>query len=211
MGQAEKIASFAVLLLALLAATLVLGQGALVRSAQLAHPAPVPMSAPVATSPTTPRLPARGLFSRSARDALIIPVDGLDVSALADTWGQARSEGRSHQGIDIMAPQGAPVLAAVDGRIVKFFDSQRGGVTIYQFDSAEHYVYYYAHLSRRLPGLTEGQEVRQGQVIAYVGSTGNATTPHLHFEIQRLGDEHKWWVAEAVNPYPFLATGRVPD
>jgi murein DD-endopeptidase MepM/ murein hydrolase activator NlpD len=141
---------------------------------------------------------------------LVIPVANVTASGLTDTWGATRSEGRTHEGIDIMAPLGAPVRAAADGRIVKFFDSVRGGVTIYQFDTSERFVYYYAHLSRRAPGLAEGAVVRQGDVIAYVGRSGNAPVPHLHFEIQRLTDERHWWEADSINPYPLLISGRAP-
>lgn len=141
---------------------------------------------------------------------LIIPVEGVTRRDLSDTWGDARSEGRSHEGIDIMAPQGVSVRAVADGRIVKFFDSERGGVTIYQFDQSERFVYYYAHLSARAAGLAEGDEVRQGQLIGYVGMTGNAPVPHLHFEIQRLSAERRWWVADSLNPYPLLLSGRPP-
>jgi peptidoglycan LD-endopeptidase LytH len=150
-------------------------------------------------------LPAQRLGAR-----LIIPVEGVTRRDLADTWGDARSDGRSHQGIDIMAPQGTRVRAVADGRIVKFFDSVRGGVTIYQFDQSERFVYYYAHLSARAAGLAEGDEVRQGQLIGYVGMTGNAPVPHLHFEIQRLGAERQWWVADSMNPYPLLQSGAPP-
>jgi murein DD-endopeptidase MepM/ murein hydrolase activator NlpD len=142
---------------------------------------------------------------------LIVPVSGIAAAALADTWGHARSEGRSHEGIDIMAPMGTPVRAAADGRIVKFFDSVRGGVTIYQFDTSERFVYYYAHLSRRAAGLAEGDVVRQGQVVAYVGRSGNAPVPHLHFEIQRLTPDRRWWEADSMNPYPLLVAGRAPS
>lgn len=148
--------------------------------------------------------------ARTAQDELIIPVSGVQRRQLSDTWGQARAEGRTHEGIDILAAQGTPVLAAADGRIVKFFDSVRGGVTIYQFDRNERFVYYYAHLSSRAVGLAEGDQVRQGQVIAYVGMTGNAPVPHLHFEIERLGPERHWWRAEAMNPFPLLMSGRAP-
>ncbi|MEQ1817945.1 MAG: M23 family metallopeptidase [Terricaulis sp.] len=142
---------------------------------------------------------------------LIIPVAGVASNALTDTWGAARSEGRSHEGIDIMAPAGTPVRAAADGRVVKFFDSVRGGITIYQFDTSERFVYYYAHLSSRAAGLAEGDVVEQGDVIAYVGMSGNAPAPHLHFEIQRLTAERHWWEAESMNPYPLLIAGRAPD
>lgn len=116
----------------------------------------------------------------------------------------------SRFGIDILAPQGTQVLAVADGRIVKFFNSVRGGHTIYQFDQSERFVYYYAHLSARAAGLLEGDYVRQGAVIGYVGMTGNARVPHLHFEIQRLTPERHWWEADSMNPYPYLMTGRPP-
>lgn len=141
---------------------------------------------------------------------LVIPVAGLRRTELRDTWGEARSEGRRHEGIDIMAPRGAAVIAATDGRIEKFFDSARGGITIYQFDEAERFVYYYAHLDRRAAGLNEGDRVARGDVIGYVGMSGNAPVPHLHFEIQRLTTERRWWVADAINPYPHLVSGRPP-
>lgn len=145
------------------------------------------------------------------RAELIIPVVNVASSALSDTWGATRSEGRTHEGIDILAPLGTPVRAAADGRIVKFFDSVRGGVTIYQFDTSERFVYYYAHLNQRAPGLMEGAVVRQGDVIGYVGMTGNAPVPHLHFEVQRLTPERRWWEATSMNPYPLLVAGRAPN
>lgn len=141
--------------------------------------------------------------------ALIIPVQGTPLTALVDTWGHTRSEGRTHEGIDILAARNTPVLAAADGRLVKFFDSERGGITIYQFDTREQYVFYYAHLNARAD-LNEGDMVRQGDVIGYVGQSGNAPVPHLHFEIQRLTPERRWWEAESVNPFPYLISGRAP-
>jgi murein DD-endopeptidase MepM/ murein hydrolase activator NlpD len=158
-----------------------------------------------APAPSSTPTPQQALGAR-----LIVPVRGVVRRDLADTWGDTRSDGRSHEGIDIMAPSGTPVLAVADGRIVKFFDSVRGGVTIYQFDRTERFVYYYAHLNARAAGLAEGDQVWQGQVIGYVGTSGNAPVPHLHFEIQRLGAERRWWEADAMNPYPFLMTGAPP-
>ncbi|ANP47649.1 M23 family metallopeptidase [Candidatus Viadribacter manganicus] len=142
---------------------------------------------------------------------LIVPVAGVQASALTDTWGATRSQGRTHEGIDILAPMGTPVRAAADGHIEKFFDSERGGITIYQFDTSERFVYHYAHLSSRAPGLVEGDVVEQGDVIGYVGMSGNAPIPHLHFEIQRLTPDRRWWEAESMNPYPLLVAGRAPD
>jgi len=160
-----------------------------------------------ASNQSPPSLP----FSASLSNTLIIPVAGVARSQLTDTWGAARAQGRTHEGIDILAPQGTPVLAAANGRIMKFFDSERGGVTIYEFDATERFVYYYAHLLARAPGLAESYQVRQGQVIGYVGMTGNAPIPHLHFEVERLGPEHRWWRAESINPFPLLMAGQPPS
>lgn len=209
----HKVSASAVLLLATLASLLFLTEH--VRKMTMRGNAPVPHTVSVsqgAPATTIARAtPIERLMAPHGAGVLIMPVSGLSTRALVDTWGQARSEGRQHQGIDIMAPMGTPVIAAADGRIVKFFDSERGGVTIYQFDAAEHWVYYYAHLSRRAPALAEGDPVVQGQVIGFVGETGNATTPHLHFELQRLGPDRKWWVADAVNPYPYLVRSEAPQ
>ncbi|MBX9745449.1 MAG: M23 family metallopeptidase [Hyphomonadaceae bacterium] len=144
------------------------------------------------------------------RARVVVPVEGVTRRDLQDTWGDARSEGRSHEGIDILAPLGTRVRAVADGRIVKFFDSERGGITIYQFDSSERFVYCYAHLQARAAGLAEGDLVRQGQVIGSVGMTGNAPVPHLHFEVQRLTSERRWWEADSINPYPLLMSGQPP-
>lgn len=181
------------------------------------------MFAPMAaeTSPTQPTTQVgaqlddapkiRRRAQSSTNVSLIIPVMGVQSSALLDTWGAARSEGRTHEGIDILAPLGTPVRAAGDGRIVKFFESERGGTTIYQFDTSERFVYYYAHLNSRAANVAEGDYVHQGDIIAYVGMSGNAPIPHLHFEIQRLTPAHNWWQADSMNPYPFLRDGRAPN
>lgn len=175
---------------------------------QVNRPAPQHPPARNSAPNAPPFFPNFGGGARRA--ALIVPIDNIAPDDMADTWGQARAQGRTHEGVDIIAPEGAPVRAAVDGSIVKFFDSERGGITIYQFDRDERYVYYYAHLQRRAGALHEGDEVRQGDVIGYVGMTGNAPIPHLHFEIQRLTAERKWWRADSLNPYPFLRAGQPP-
>ncbi len=138
---------------------------------------------------------------------LLIPVQGKTAHELVDTFTDARSEGRSHDAIDIMAAAGTPVLAVADGHVEKMFNSQRGGLTVYQFEPTGKYVYYYAHLQRYTDGLAEKQSVRRGQVIGYVGSTGNAdpAAPHLHFAILLLGPERRWWKGTAINPYPYLS------
>ena len=136
---------------------------------------------------------------------LVLPVAGYDPAELTPQFDDARGE-RAHRAIDLMAEAGTPVVAVDDGVLVKFFDSRRGGITIYQFDPTETFVYYYAHLQRRAEGIAEGDAVRKGQVIGYVGSTGNADEPHLHFAIERLGPEKNWWQADPVDPYPVLAS-----
>ena len=137
---------------------------------------------------------------------LIVPVQGLVASQLSDTYTQSRSEGRTHEAIDIMAPLGTPVLAVADGRVEKLFESKQGGLTIYQFEPSGKFAYYYAHLDRYAPGLAEGKALRQGEVIGYVGSTGNAdkAAPHLHFAVYVLGPERNWWEGTPINPYPLL-------
>ena len=102
-----------------------------------------------------------------------------------------------------MAPRGRPVLAVEDGRITKLFLSNPGGITLYQFDPGSNYAYYYAHLDSYAAGITEGASVSKGQVLGYVGSTGNASpdAPHLHFAIFKLGPERQWWRGSPINPY----------
>lgn len=138
--------------------------------------------------------------------SLLIPVQGKTAADLTDTFADSRMEGRSHEAIDIMAATGTPVLAVSDGHIEKLFTSEKGGLTIYQFEPTGRYAYYYAHLQRYADGLREQQTIRKGQVIGYVGATGNAdpAAPHLHFAIFLLGPERQWWTGTAINPYPLL-------
>ena len=138
---------------------------------------------------------------------LLLPVQGIHANQLRDTFNEGRDGNhRGHEAIDILAPRGTPVLAVDDGRIVKLFLSRLGGITLYQFDAAGRFAYYYAHLDRYADGIAEGQTVRRGAVIGYVGSTGNASpdAPHLHFAIFRLGPEKQWWKGEPVNPFGSL-------
>jgi murein DD-endopeptidase MepM/ murein hydrolase activator NlpD len=137
---------------------------------------------------------------------LKMPVDGVDGSDLRDTFADARGSSRAHEAIDIMAPRGTRVFAVDDGVVEKLFTSDAGGLTIYQFDPSRTYTYYYAHLDAYAAGLREGQTVGRGDLLGYVGSTGNAapTAPHLHFAIFRLTPERQWWKGEPINPYPVL-------
>ena len=148
-----------------------------------------------------PPMPAGGL---------LIPVQGVKASQLTDTYTQSRGAGRLHDAIDIMAARGTPVFAVADGTVAKLFDSKPGGLTLYQFDTGEKLAYYYAHLDHYADGVVAGKPLKRGELIGYVGSTGNASpdAPHLHFAIFVLGPEKRWWKGTAINPYPLLG-GRV--
>jgi len=137
---------------------------------------------------------------------LIIPVAGVRPDQLRDTFADARSEGRVHDAIDIPAPAGTQVLAAADGEIIKLFQSDRGGTTIYQLSTDKRLVYYYAHLQRYAEGLMAGKFARQGEVIGYVGDTGNAGAGnfHLHFSLAIIADPKRYWEGTNINPYPLL-------
>ena len=145
-------------------------------------------------------------FARLKARNVALPVQGVDASQLRDNFSEMRG-GRVHEAIDILAPRGTPVLAVDDGVVQKLFTSVPGGLTIYEFDRDGAYCYYYAHLDRYADGLKEGASVKRGQVIGYVGTTGNAPpgTPHLHFTIFKLGPEKEWWKGTAVNPFPLWA------
>ncbi len=138
---------------------------------------------------------------------LVVPVQGIAPRAIADTWGQSRAGGaRAHQGTDIMAPGGTPVLAATDGVVEKLFDSGAGGRTLYVRSGDRRWTYYYAHLAGYASGMREGLPVKAGQTVGFVGDTGNAGAGnyHLHFGVSRMGFGDRWWQGEPVNPYPLL-------
>ena len=138
---------------------------------------------------------------------LALPVVGIKPDQLTDTFDAARSQGRRHDAIDIMASEGTPVIAASDGTIEKLFNSVRGGTTIYERSPDQKWIYYYAHLSAYAPGLHEGEQVKRGQVIGRVGHTGDASAagPHLHFAVNSMAPGERWWNGTAINPYPLLA------
>ncbi len=163
---------------------------------------PSPTPAPVETNvdqSTDNSLPA-------ASNALMIPVAGVKREQLQDTFNDARSAGRVHNALDIMAPLGTPVVAVADGEIAKFFDSERGGITIYQYSRDRRSVYYYAHLQKRADNLKEKDFVTRGTVIGYVGDTGNsgAGNYHLHFTITEIAEGQSIFEGTDVNPYPLL-------
>ncbi|HZT59205.1 MAG TPA: M23 family metallopeptidase [Pyrinomonadaceae bacterium] len=167
---------------------------------------PTPTATPAASNSTQTQA-ATGDAAALASMRLLIPVAGVRPEALRDTFDDARSEGRVHDAIDIMAARDTPVVAAADGRVVKLFQSAKGGTTIYQLAAAdEHLVFYYAHLDHYADGLAEGHVARRGETIGYVGDTGDAGpgNTHLHFQIYRVADPKHFWTGENINPYPLL-------
>jgi murein DD-endopeptidase MepM/ murein hydrolase activator NlpD len=163
---------------------------------------PTPMPWPPFAPPTT--IPATAETTVSS--SLLMPVAEVKANQLSDTFNDARGGGRIHDAIDIMAPKGTAVFAVNDGKVVKLFNSKLGGLTVYQFDPNETHAYYYAHLDGYASSIKEGATVKRGEVIGYVGSTGNASpeAPHLHFAVFVLGAEKKWWQGTPINPYPLL-------
>ena len=176
-----------------------------------------PPAGPPATYPTLPADDSpRPLLSPAVEDVAFLrlrklqfPVPSADPRRLRDDFADPRS-GHSHEAIDILAPRGTPVVAVDEGVVQKLFTSVRGGLTVYHFDPEGAYCYYYAHLDHYTDGLHEGQAVKKGEVIGYVGTTGNAPpdTPHLHFAIFKLGPEKQWWKGSALNPYRVWAAPR---
>lgn len=170
------------------------------------QPATTPTTATPAATPA--KVPVPAAAAAPAPGSLTIPVAGVPASQLQDTFGDVRGGGeRAHEALDIMAPRGTPVLAASDGKVEKLFTSVPGGLTLYEFDPGGRYAYYYAHLDRYAPGMAEGMQLKRGDLIGYVGSTGNASedAPHLHFAIFVLGPEKRWWQGTAIDPYPLLS------
>jgi murein DD-endopeptidase MepM/ murein hydrolase activator NlpD len=175
------------------------------------RPAPMgasvpPVAAPGAPPPASDGGATAGDLQNLARRQLLLPVAGVKREGLVNSYEDARSGGRTHHALDIPAPRNTPVLAVEDGTIAKLFTSNLGGLTLYEFDPSATYSYYYAHLERYADGLKEGDRVRRGQVLGYVGSTGDAAAdaPHLHFEIVRLNPDKHWWQGTPINPFLVL-------
>ncbi|HET7732087.1 MAG TPA: M23 family metallopeptidase [Usitatibacter sp.] len=166
-----------------------------------------PASAELAPEPAASPPPARSAapLDPLAARRLLIPVKGLRREDLRDTFDEKRGI-RRHHALDIMARRGTPVVAVDDGRVVRVRRHLLGGLTVYQYDPQEKYAYYYAHLDRYAKGLEEGRLLKRGDVIGYVGSTGNApaSAPHLHFAITEMDHQKRWFRGKPVNPYPYL-------
>lgn len=146
---------------------------------------------------------AKALFAPLNGSTLQMPVVGIQPANLYNSWGQPRDGGRrKHKGIDIFAPKGTAVVAVADGIISYIGDQPKGGHCLW-LTTENGTSFYYAHLDRWAPGLYEGMEVRSGDLLGYVGNTGNAKTtpPHLHFGVNDND--------EMVNPYPILTRAAV--
>ena len=171
--------------------------------------APAAVMSPAQVASPGPLAAASVAPAGSSTAGLMIPVAGVAPDKLSDNFNQMRG-GHRHGALDIMAPRGTEVLAAAPGTVEKLFQSVPGGNTIYVRSLDRTTIYYYAHLDHYADGLKEGQAVQRGQVIAAVGSTGDASAeaPHLHFEVMRTTPQAKWYdTATDVDPYPLL-TGK---
>ncbi|TCB59699.1 M23 family metallopeptidase [Acinetobacter terrae] len=159
-------------------------------------------SIPKKTSPTPlPPAQVQKLKSMQLKSSLPIPVKNIKARQLKDTWGASRSSsGRTHEGIDIMAPRGTKVLSATEGLIADLRNNNLGGKVIWIMGPGGTW-HYYAHLDEHKRGLNVGDYVKKGDLIGYVGNTGNArhTAPHLHYGIYLEGKGRG-----VVNPYPYL-------
>jgi murein DD-endopeptidase MepM/ murein hydrolase activator NlpD len=138
------------------------------------------------------------------RRDLRLPIDGARIEAFKGEFEERRdSGGRPHEAVDMLAPRNTPIHAVENGTIAKLFFSKAGGHTIYQYDPGGRFCYYYAHLERYADGVREGAAVSAGDVIGFVGTSGNApvNTPHLHFAIFELTADRHWWQGKAIDPY----------
>jgi murein DD-endopeptidase MepM/ murein hydrolase activator NlpD len=172
---------------------------------------------PAPTSPAPPPLDYASRSTQGTADRTLpevlqpngprlgMPIAGVDPRKLTDNF-QELHEGHKHEALDIMASRGTPVLAVAEGNVAKLFTSKQGGLAVYQFDNTGQWCYYYAHLDHYAPSLKEGTLLRKGDVLGYVGTTGDApaNAPHLHFAVFKLGPDKKWWAGTAIDPLPLL-------
>jgi murein DD-endopeptidase MepM/ murein hydrolase activator NlpD len=157
----------------------------------------------IAPAPPT-SLPAAGAIADLRSRGLRLPIDDANIRAMEGDFAEGRdANGRAHEAVDILAQRNTPIRAVEDGTIAKLFESKAGGSTVYQYDPSGRFCYYYAHLERYAPGLREGLRVSRGDIIGYVGTSGNAppNTPHLHFAVFELEADRRWWKGRAIDPY----------
>ena len=179
-------------------------------------PAPVVVTLPAPVAPVVAPAP-RGMSEEDAATLrermLMVPVAGVQPDQLRDTFEEQRGGGRRHRALDILAPRGTPVLAADEGMVLSVRENRLGGKVVFMLDPARRLVYYYAHLDRWAEGLRDGQPLAKGDVIGYVGTTGNAPrdTPHLHFQVMRLDDPKRYWDGLPLDSRPFFAHDGRPN
>ncbi len=139
---------------------------------------------------------------------LMVPVAGVSPAQVHDNFRAPRGGTRIHGAVDIPAPRGTPVLSADDGHVLRLHRNRKGGLTIYATDASEHFVYYYAHLEGYRRGLAKGARLVRGQVIGFVGTTGNAhrREPHLHFQVMVRPNGGRSRGADAIDPLPFFTS-----
>lgn len=168
----------------------------------------VPLPPPRAAADSPPLTADADELQELSR-GMLIPVRGILATDLRDSYTESRG-GRVHEAIDIHAPRGTAVMAATDGRLLKLFDSRAGGLMVYAADAGDRFIFMYGHLDRYAPGAREGMPLRRGQLIGYVGTTGNASqnAPHLHLAIARGRPSAAWWRGTPVNPYPLFVRPR---
>jgi peptidoglycan LD-endopeptidase LytH len=162
-----------------------------------ANPAWVPEGVRSAASAVALPVRLAVLSAKEADAELLVPVGGMRVAQVKDSWHAPRPGGRQHEGQDIFAPRGTPVYSATEGYVVKIGESELGGKTVFVGGAGGRW-YYYAHLDSYAPGLEVGDRVTADTVLGHVGNTGNAagTPPHLHFGV--------YTAAGAVDPLPLL-------
>jgi murein DD-endopeptidase MepM/ murein hydrolase activator NlpD len=162
-------------------------------------------------------VPPSGVETVTADDIALLtreiamPLDGVDPAKLHSNFDERRGGGaRQHQALDIMAPRRTPIRSAANGRVLKLFTSVAGGLMVYAADSSERFILMYAHLDGYAPGLRDGAPLTRGQLIGYVGFTGNAiaSAPHLHFAIARSADVKHWSTGKPIDPFPVLLAAK---
>jgi murein DD-endopeptidase MepM/ murein hydrolase activator NlpD len=178
---------------------------------------PLPPLAPLPEPPPESPIPAEARTAGESREidrdleelhyrGLLVPIAGIDASKIPNSFSDARDGQRKHNAIDIFAKRGTPVLSADDGTILKVGTNTLGGNIVWAVDAHRRFVYYYAHLDRWADGLRDGMSIQRGDVLGYVGTTGNApkNIPHLHFQLLRYTNDKRYYDGPPINPLPFF-------
>ena len=187
--------------------------GAVASAALPAHANASPVVVASADTASVPTMTPSGTETVTPEDIALLehevamPLDGVNPAALHTNFDERRGGGaRRHEALDIMAPRRTPVKSAAKGRVLKLFTSAAGGLMIYAADSSERFVLMYAHLDGYADGMRDGAPLARGQLIGYVGYTGNAiaSAPHLHFAVARSADVKRWSKGRPIDPLPIL-------